>query len=72
MAGGIQPIRCQFDALRKNLLGLAIRVGGAGLVPQMGKRGGIPCSTLVCVSQLFKPDALVEIEAIDVIGAGYD
>ena len=34
--------------------------------------GDFPCSTLVCVSQLFKPDALVEIEAIGVIGAGYD
>ena len=32
--------------------------------------GDFPCSTLVCVSQLFKPDALVEIEAIGVIGAG--
>ena len=34
--------------------------------------GDFPCSTLVCVSQLFKPDALVEIEAIGVIGAGQD
>lgn len=34
--------------------------------------GDYPCSTLVCVSQLFKPDALVEIEAIGVIGAGED
>ena len=32
--------------------------------------GDFPCSTLVCVSQLFKPDALVEIEAVGVIGAG--
>ena len=34
--------------------------------------GDFPCSTLVCVSQLFKPDALVEIEALGVIGAGHD
>ena len=34
--------------------------------------GDFPCSTLVCVSHLFKPDALVEIEAVGVIGAGAD
>jgi len=34
--------------------------------------GDFPCSTLVCVSHLFKPDALVEIEAIGVVGAGAD
>ena len=34
--------------------------------------GDFPCSTLVCVVSLFKPDALVEIEATGVIGAGED
>lgn len=34
--------------------------------------GDFPCSTLVCVSHLFKPDAVIEIEAIGVIGAGED
>ena len=32
--------------------------------------GDFPCSTLVCVSHLFKPEAVIEIEAIGVIGAG--
>lgn len=31
--------------------------------------GDFPCSTLVCVAALFKPELLVEIEAIGVIGA---
>ncbi len=34
--------------------------------------GDFPCSTLVCVSHLFRPDALVEIEAVGVLGAGAD
>ena len=34
--------------------------------------GDFPCSTLVCVSHLFKPEAVIEIEAIGVIGAGED
>ena len=34
--------------------------------------GDLPCSTLVCVSHLFKPEAVIEIEAVGVIGAGED
>lgn len=34
--------------------------------------GDFPCSTLVCVASLFKPEALVEIEATAFIGAGND
>ena len=32
--------------------------------------GEFPCSTLVGVSHLFKPEAVIEIEAVGVIGAG--
>ena len=32
--------------------------------------GDFPCSTLVCVSSLFLPELLVEIEAVGFIGAG--
>jgi 2-iminobutanoate/2-iminopropanoate deaminase len=31
--------------------------------------GDFPCSTLVCVSSLFLPELLVEIEAVGVVGA---
>ena len=34
--------------------------------------GDFPCSTLVCVSSLFLPELLVEIEAVGFIGAGAD
>lgn len=29
--------------------------------------GDFPCSTLLCISQLFKPDLLIEIEAVGYI-----
>ena len=31
--------------------------------------GDFPCSTLICVTSLFKPELLVEIEAIGFVGA---
>ena len=32
-------------------------------------RGDFPCSTLVCVSSLFLPELLIEIEATGIIGS---
>jgi 2-iminobutanoate/2-iminopropanoate deaminase len=32
--------------------------------------GDFPCSTLVCVSSLFLPELLVEIEAVGFVGGG--
>lgn len=32
--------------------------------------GDFPCSTLVCVSSLFLPELVIEIEAVGVVGSG--